>query len=192
MKIILASASPRRLEILTAHGVTPVVIPADVDETLPDELLTAPAEATMYLASLKSRAVYSSIETSESAVIIGADTIVYKDRIIGKPVDADDAFAILSSLRSSKHSVITGVSLIDLLTGEETVFYDETIVTFNDYPDEEIRRFVREEPPYDKSGSYAIQSSWSKNVASVDGDIENVIGFPWAKISEYLKKYSSK
>ena len=186
MKIILASASPRRLEILTAHGVTPVVIPADVDETLPDDLLYQPAEATMFLASLKSRAVYSSIEETEPAVIIGADTIVYKDKIIGKPVDADDAFAILSSLRSAKHSVITGVSLIDLMTGKETVFYDETIVTFNYYPDEEIRRFVREEPPYDKSGSYAIQSSWSKNVASVEGDIENVIGFPWAKISEYL------
>ena len=192
MKIILASASPRRLEILTAHGITPVVLPADVDESLPDELLNKPAEATMYLASLKSRAVYSSIGAPEQAVIIGADTIVYKDKIIGKPVDADDAFAILSSLRSAKHSVITGVSLIDLSNGKETVFYDETIVTFKDYPDEEIRRFVLEEPPYDKSGSYAIQSSWSKNIASVEGDIENVIGFPWTKISMYLNSGSPK
>ena len=186
MKIILASASPRRLEILAAHGVTPVVIPADVDETLPDELLNKPAEATMFLASQKAQAVYRGLSSFEPATIIGADTIVFKDKIIGKPVDAEDAFSILSSLRGARHSVITGVSLIDVADGKETVFYDETIVTFKDYPDEEIRRFVREEPPYDKSGSYAIQSSWSKNVASVDGDIENVIGFPWAKISEYL------
>ena len=189
MKIILASASPRRFDILAAHGITPTVIPADVDETLPGELLTKPAEATMYLASLKALAVFELLEKTEQvepSVIIGADTIVFKDKIIGKPVDAEDAFSILSSLRNSKHSVITGVSLVDTMTGKETVFYDETIVTFKDYTDEEIRRFVREEPPYDKSGSYAIQSSWSKNVESVDGDIENVIGFPWTKISKYL------
>jgi septum formation protein len=184
--IILASASPRRREILAAHGVTPVVIPADADETLPDDLLQKPAEAAMYLASLKARAVYETYHDSAPALILGADTIVYKDRIIGKPADEADAFAILSSLRDTQHSVITGVSLIDAATGAETVFYEETFVTFKDYPDEEIRRFVREEPPYDKSGSYAIQSSWSKNVAAIDGDVENVIGLPWAKISAYL------
>jgi septum formation protein len=188
--IILASASPRRREILEAHGVTPVIRPADVYETLPDDLTEEPKEAAMYLAGLKARAVYLHYyknKNPEPAVILGADTIVYKDRIIGKPVDEADAFAILSSLRNARHSVITGVALIDAATGAETVFYEETFVTFNDYPDEEIRRFVREEPPYDKSGSYAIQSSWSKNVAAIDGDVENVIGLPWAKIAAYLQ-----
>jgi septum formation protein len=194
-KVILASASPRRLEILQGHGIDPVVLPSEADETLPPEVEAAgPEEVVRYLAQIKARSIYEKLREQGApdtlqpgAVILGADTIVYKDRIIGKPLDAEDAFAILASLRASSHHVLTGVCLIDAYTGGETTIVDDTRVTFHDYPDEEIRRFIREEPPYDKSGSYAIQSSWSGNVAAVEGDIENVIGLPYQAIAPYLE-----
>jgi septum formation protein len=154
----------------------------------------------MYLAHIKARVVYEELKVTEvksteadvtvpvpeRTMVLGADTVVYKDFIIGKPTDEADAFRILSHLRNAAHLVITGVSLIDLQAGEEVQFAETTKVFFKDYPDEEIRRFVSEEPPYDKSGSYAIQSSWSKNVDHIEGELENVIGLPWQRLSEYL------
>ncbi|MDR0853127.1 MAG: Maf family protein [Clostridiales Family XIII bacterium] len=216
-KVILASASPRRRDILNKHGVETLILPSDVDETLPEELADAgPDEVVMYLAVLKARAVRDMLREDSSThfsgthkrsgggnvrdelprIIIAADTIVYKDGIIGKPVDADDAFRILSSLRNNSHGVYTGVAILD--RGEEykgatcdelaraEVFFDLTTVTFRDYPDSEIWRYIEEEPPYDKSGSYAVQSSWSVNIANVDGDIENVMGLPWHLIEPRL------
>ncbi|GHU65964.1 septum formation protein Maf [Clostridia bacterium] len=207
MKIILASGSPRRLEILKKHGIDPVVVPSDADETLPPEYETRSLDDIVrYLAHIKARAVYEQLTTKgessifthegegegegevacEPTMVLGADTIVYKDFMIGKPVDEADAFRILSHLRNSEHLVITGVCLIDLATGEETQFAETTRVFFKDYPDEEIRRFLREEPPYDKSGSYAIQSSWTKNVDRIEGELENVIGLPWRRLAAYI------
>ncbi|MDR1954197.1 MAG: Maf family protein [Clostridiales Family XIII bacterium] len=203
MKIILASASPRRYEILKKHGIVPVVVPSDVDESLTPEMEARPvSEIVMYLAHQKARAVYELLigddacrrnddEDSDPAFVLAADTVVYKDRIIGKPVDERDAFEILRSLRASSHQVITGVSLIDMRGGTETRLYDITEVQFKDYPDEEIYRYIREEAPYDKSGSYAVQSSWSKNVDRVDGDIENVMGLPWHRIAPLIERDAS-
>ena len=195
MKVILASGSARRYEILKKHGIDPVVIPSGAEETLSPEIETGSvAEIVKYLASIKAQSVYEKlklqagkeISADEKVLILGADTIVYKDCIIGKPKDEQDAFAILSLLRNTSHIVFTGISLIDFATGEEIQFADETEVWFKDYPDEEIYRFISEEPPYDKSGSYAIQSSWAKNVDHILGDIENVIGLPWHRLAEYL------
>jgi septum formation protein len=231
MRVILASASPRRRDILNKHGIETIVMPSDVDETLPPELEDAsPEKVVMYLALVKAEAIQNEVSAADGKrrdltgnpgstdelprVIIAADTIVYKDGIIGKPTDADDAFRILSSLRGSSHGVYTGVAIIDmdkcvtvheselvnLKTGRafenvkmvysesEGIFfdYDLTTVTFEDYPDAEIWRYIAEEPPYDKSGSYAVQSSWSANIAKVDGDVENVMGLPWHLIEAVL------
>jgi septum formation protein len=188
MNIILASASTRRLQILQQHGVTPVVVPSDVSETLPPAVAKLPIqEIVMYLAQIKAQAVYRQIKqqgSQTSATILAADTVIYKDGtgIIGKPVDAADAFRILSLLRNTSHEVLTGVSLIDSQTGAERRLCDTTKVYFKDYPDEEIYRYIREEPPYDKSGSYGIQTSWSANVSHIEGDIENVMGLPWHRL----------
>ena len=214
MKIVLASASPRRKEILENHSISPIIIPSEADETLPVHMeFKGVEEIVKYLAYTKAFAVFDFlyvacnkisnyknisknpevhkacelIKAGEKVIILGADTVVYKDRIIGKPRDEEDAFNILSTLRNSSHHVYTGVSLIDFNSEKEIKFYEDTLVHFKDYPDEEIRRFIREEPPYDKSGSYAIQSSWSKNVDRIEGDIENVIGLPWKKIEENLR-----
>lgn len=213
MKIILASSSPRRKEILENHSISPIIIPSDAEEIVPSDIeVQGVAEIVKYLAYIKAFTVYNAllaacnenssnsgtkksselceacelISTGERMIILGADTVVYKDTIIGKPIDEDDAFSILSALRNTSHHVYTGVCLIDFQRGESIKFYEDTLVYFKDYPDEEIRRFIREEPPYDKSGSYAIQSSWSKNVDRVEGDLENVIGLPWKKTEEYL------
>ena len=215
MNIILASASPRRKEILENHFVYPIIIPSETDETLPLHMeFKDVTEIVKYLAFNKANAVFDFlyvacnkipnykdissnpevhkacelILSGEKVIILGADTVVYKNSIIGKPKDEDDAFSILSSLRNTSHHVYTGVSMIEYNSEKHTELYEDTLVYFNDYSDEEIRRFIKEEPPYDKSGSYAIQSSWSKNVDRVEGDIENVIGLPWKKIEEYLNK----
>jgi septum formation protein len=178
---------------LQKHGINPVVIPSDADEILPPEYANSDAiDIVKYLAHVKARTVYEQLkdgagaDVTEKTFILGADTVVFKDFIIGKPTDEDDAFRILSHLRNSEHGVITGVSLIDLLTGDETQFAETTKVFFKDYPDEEILRFIREEQPYDKSGSYAIQSSWSKNVDHIEGELENVIGLPWRGLAKRL------
>ncbi|MCL1895732.1 MAG: Maf family protein [Clostridiales bacterium] len=207
--LILASASPRRKEILEAHGYSPIVMPADVDEQLPPGAVFTPEKATIYLAELKANAVFEALAPRDwphSCTVLGVDTIVYKDRIIGKPVDEADALDILRSLKNTSHQVISGACLIragDVFapsrnpqaTGSPIRFLasdiiwlsDTTTVQFGDYTDDEILEYIRANPPYDKSGSYAIQSAWGRHVLSVDGDIENVIGLPFKRLSAYLE-----
>jgi len=194
--LILASASLRRTEILEKHGRAHIVIPSDAEEILPEGARFTPEETTIYLAELKASAVLDSLDPNDwpqGCLVLGVDTIVYKDRIIGKPVDEADALAILRSLKNGWHEVISGVCLIkaELAAGELIVieshsFSDTTNVRFADYTDEDILEYIRSNPPYDKSGSYAVQSDWNKHVLEIDGDIENVIGLPYKKLSEYL------
>jgi septum formation protein len=207
MRLILASSSLRRKEILEAHGETPIVIPSEIKEILPEGRLFSPAETAMYLAEQKAESVaerlasgaYGAMLQDESGTdfrVLAVDTIVYKDRIIGKPVDESDALSILRSLKNALHYVISGVCLIELGQTEnerlslqrKQVFYDSTSVTFGDYSDDEILEYIRSNPPYDKSGSYAIQSSWGVHVTSVIGSIENVIGLPWEKIEARISQ----
>ena len=194
--LILASASPRRREILEQHGFSPVVIPSDVEEVIPDRASLTPEQTTIFLAELKANHIFNTLDPCEwpqGCKILGVDTIVYKNRIIGKPVDEADALGILRSLRNGPHEVISGVCLIlakpqngKLVINEKQLFADTTIVHFGDYTDDEILTYVRANPPYDKSGSYAIQSDWGRHVLEVAGDIENVIGLPYKKLSGYL------
>ena len=189
MKIILASQSPRRLEILNKHGIEPIVMPADIDETLPDDISCE--DAVEKLADKKAMAVYEQVKSDPEyadAVIIGSDTIVYKDKIMGKPVDAEDAFSMLSSIRNTKHYVATGVAIIEVQTGKETVLCDLTTVYCKDYSDEEIWAYIESAKPFDKAGSYAIQGEFSKFIDHIDGDYENVVGLPFHRIETLIKK----
>jgi septum formation protein len=182
------------------------VIPTEVDETIPEDKDFTPEEVTIYLAELKAEAAYATLDKKDwptGCNIIGVDTIVYKDHIIGKPVDEADALKILRSLKNSTHEVISGVCVIHVVPMQVTLaenhkhdtllararrhkFAETTTVRLGDYTDEEILDYIRANPPYDKSGSYAIQSDWSRHVLEVDGDIENVIGLPYKRLSEYL------
>lgn len=189
MKIILASQSPRRLDILKKHGINPIVIPADIDETLAEGINFEDAVKT--LALKKARAVFESLNTSdrdEECIIIGSDTIVFKEKIMGKPVDADDAFSMLSAIRNTYHYVATGVAIINVKNNIETVFCDVTKVYCKDYSDEDIWNYIESCKPYDKAGSYAIQGEFSKYIDHIDGDYENVVGLPFYRIETLIKK----
>ncbi len=186
-RIILASASPRRIEILRMHGVEAEVVPADVDESLPDG--TEPRMACMYNALKKALYVENIImnEAAEpDALIIAADTIVYNGRILGKPADDEDAFKTLSELRAKTHQVMTGVAVIDAGRKDKRVFCEITSVSFDDYSDEDIKAYIATGEPADKAGSYAIQGIWSSHVTDTEGDRFNVIGLPWERLRREL------
>ena len=189
-KLILASSSPRRIEMLRKNGIDPVIIPRDVDEDLP--LNMDPKEAVMHLALKKARYVETiAIDrySKEPSLVIGADTVVYLDRIIGKPKDREEAFAILDHLRGREHFVATGVAILKAGTGERKVFCDITKVFFKNYSDEDIRAYIDTEEPYDKAGGYAIQGAWGKMVTHIIGDFNNVMGFPWTRIKQELDQF---
>lgn len=194
MKIILASASPRRLEIMNKHGIDPVLMPMDTDETL----IGNPSmnEAVEELSHRKALACYESIKAEPSLskkyaghIIIGADTIVYTDRILGKPEDADDARQMLESYRGTYHYVLTGISLIDTDSGKSEVMSDVTKVWCINYSDEDIEDYINREEPYDKAGAYAIQGYFGRYIDHIEGDYENVMGLPFYRIEDILKSY---
>ncbi|MBR3126054.1 MAG: septum formation protein Maf [Mogibacterium sp.] len=189
-RIILASASPRRLEILNAHGIEPVVLPQDTDEHLPDGI--GMTEAVEELASQKAKACYDYVKDNplyDGYLIVGADTIVWKDEIMGKPADAYDAFRMLDKIRGTFHYVVTGICLIDKSSGSVNVLNDVTTVHCVDYSDEDINAYISQAEPYDKAGSYAIQGYFGRYIDHIDGDYENVVGLPFYRIEAALKPY---
>ena len=190
MGIILASASPRRLEIMNKHGIEPLVMPTQADESLPPGI--GMTEAVEMLARRKAEACRESIKDDPSFaddVIVAADTIVWKDGILGKPVSKEDAFRMLDAIRGISHYVVTGVCLIDMRSGKTTVLSDVTEVFCRDYSDEDIDEYLSMEEPYDKAGSYAIQGYFGRHIDHIDGDYENVVGLPYYRIEPYLGKY---
>lgn len=184
--IILASASPRRIEILRSHGIEAAVMPADVDEIQDD---TISGHIVCMYNALK-KALYTE-KSVASGIIVAADTVVYDGRILGKPADEEDAFKMLCELRNRTHSVMTGVALIDVWSGEKRAFYDRTEVTFGDYSDDDIRAYIASGEPMDKAGSYAIQGSWSQFVTLTVGDYFNVIGLPWTRLRAELDRFGA-
>ena len=181
--IILASASPRRMEMFQKRGIRAEIHPAQIDESLP--IAMSPETAVMYLSFAKA----AHVAEERQGLIIAADTIVvYEGQIIGKPRGEEEAFRILSMLRDQKHQVITGVCLIDSAAdpAEKRCLYDVTDVYFGHYSDEELRAYVQTPEPYDKAGGYAIQETFGKYVDHIDGDMDNVIGFPFYRVLPYL------
>lgn len=191
--IFLASGSPRRLAILRSHGIEPEIFLPAIDE---DALVASwaeplsPEELVKQLALRKARAVYEQVAAAmtgdQSALILAADTVVYKEGIgiLGKPTDHSAAVSMLWTLRNSEHSVITGVAGIKMPTGREASFVDVTSVLFGNYSLQEIEDYIALEPPFDKAGSYAIQGMWKKHVLFLKGDLENVIGLPYYRLNE--------
>ena len=198
-QIILASSSPRRIEMLRNNGIEPIIMPSSADETLPMELTME--QSVMYLALKKALHVEKlflkeaagnplkeGTEDRTSFVIIAADTIVYKNGLIGKPSDKKDAENTLKLLRNTSHYVATGVAFVRPGSPKRSVFCDVTEVFFKDYSDDEITSYINTDEPWDKAGSYAIQGEWGKYISHIKGSYDNVIGFPWERIKEELKK----
>ena len=185
---ILASGSPRRIEIMKKHGISPVVHPAEIDENIPPE--HGMCQTVMFLALKKAKAVEAEYLASDgkASIIIAADTIVYKDEIMGKPEDREDAFRMISSLRNDVHFVVTGCALVEAGMQNARVFAEITKVFVKDFSDEELNAYLDTDEPYDKAGAYAIQGIFSKHIDHIEGDYDNVVGFPWERIEKELAK----
>lgn len=185
-KLILGSGSPRRREILSAAGYEFEVRTADVDESLQ---VKDPELLVRELALLKAAAVAKEVKTD--ALVIGADTVVSLDgEIMGKPADAADAKRMLSALSGKTHQVYTGVCVLDVKSAEATSRSDVTHVTFRALSEAEIDAYIATNEPADKAGAYAIQGEGGKLVDHIDGDLNNVIGFPLWLFEEMIGKES--
>ena len=182
MKLVLASKSPRRSEILKNAGYEFAVRVADADETIPDG--TKPEDAVVFLAARKAMAV----PRADDETVLGADTIVVLDnKILGKPKDREDAYNMLKSLSGRAHSVFTGVCIIE--NGKSMTFAEETQVEFLSLSDEEIYKYIDTNDCYDKAGAYGIQGYASKFIRRISGDYFNVVGLPISAIFEkFLQK----
>lgn len=181
--IILASGSPRRIQIMKENGIVPVIMKPEVNETLPQTITME--QAVMYLALKKAQSVEM---VCGDGWIIGADTVVYKDRIVGKPKDYEDAVAILKHLREGAHLVATGVAILEARTHTRSLFCEVTKVFFKDYSDEEIDAYIASGEVWDKAGAYAIQGGFAPYIDHIEGDYDNVVGFPWQRICEELQR----
>lgn len=180
-KLILASGSPRRAEILTQGGFAFEKRTAETDETLPEGI--APAAAVEMLAERKGKAV----KRSTDEVLLSADTVVALDgKILGKPKDKDDAASMLHMLSGRTHSVFTGVYIAS--DEKEFLFSSETEVTFYPLTDEEIRSYVETKEPMDKAGAYGIQGKGALLIEKISGDYLNVVGLPLSKVAKALKE----
>lgn len=193
-RIILASASPRRRELLSLVTDKFDVIVADIDERafeirMEEEGVPA-LKVSEHLAELKAKAVFDTLDDSEkeNTIVIGADTSVILDDVIyGKPADREDAVRMLSNLSGRVHVVATGVALF--AGTEKRTFTEETSVEFNaldDYQKTLISDYCDSGSPYDKAGGYGIQDMGSLLVKKIDGDYPNVVGLPVARLAREL------
>ena len=175
-KLILASASPRRAEILQAVGWTFEKQSADIDETeLPDE---KPEDYVQRLAREKASAI---AEKFPDRLVLGADTtVVIENQIIGKPLGFDDARRMLKMLSGNWHEVLTGVALVEMTNGnlDAKVDFERTRVKFAEMNDAEIEFLVQNGSPLDKAGAYAVQAQAALFIERIEGDYWNVVGLP--------------
>ncbi|MBE6032247.1 MAG: septum formation protein Maf [Clostridiales bacterium] len=183
-KIFLASSSPRRIEMFADGGVNAEVVKPSWEERLTSPLTVE--QTVMYLALQKALSAEKEIR-EQGAVVIGADTVVYKDVILGKPKDREDAFRMFESLRNTSHQVLTGVAILEVGGPRRRVFYQSTEVVFRDYTKDDVAAYLDTGEPWDKAGGYAIQGGWGKYIDHIVGDRDNVIGFPWALFRETFR-----
>lgn len=179
--LILASGSPRRKKLLARTGRTFRVVVSDADEIAPKDM--APVDVAMHNARAKALAVASG--QPASATVIGADTIVVLDgRIFGKPLDERDAHRMLRELSGKTHQVITGVALAH--EGNCETFAEVTDVCFRELSDAEITAYIATGEPLDKAGAYGIQGAAGAFVDHIEGDYDNVVGLPVARLERAL------
>ena len=190
--VILASGSPRRVDMLRADGIEPLIVRPDCEENI--HIPLTPAQEVMALALRKNlRAVEMLAEHGilpQEGVVLSADTmVVLEGTPIGKPADEADAFRILSELNGRKHTVCSGACLYDLASGRRLLFSENTDVYFMTYTDEDIRAYIATGEPMDKAGAYAIQGGFAPYVTHTDGPLDNVIGFPFGTIKRVLEMW---
>lgn len=172
-RLVLASASPRRADLLRQLGVPFEVVPSGIAETLPPGPVR---EAVQALALAKARAVAGRVGL---AVVLGADTaVVLAGEVFGKPESPEDARRMLRALRGREHEVITAVALVEAPSGREETAAVVSRVLMREYSEAEIEAYVASGEPFDKAGAYAVQAAAGALVAKVDGCYTNVVGLP--------------
>lgn len=186
-KIILASGSPRRKELLKKHGVDFEVIVSDVDENIQEKM--TPSEYVLEISKRKAEAV-AQIVNGTDAVIIAADTAVaLSDTIFGKPEDTSDASRILNRLSGKSHGVFTGITIAFINNSNIKYVQDvcETKIKFKQLSIKEIDDYIATGEPMDKAGAYAIQGKASDFVEKIDGSYENVVGLPTEMVFDIIE-----
>lgn len=184
-KIILASASPRRKEILGITGLKFTVCVSDYEEDL--HLSLRPRELARFLSLKKAEAV---AHKYKNAIIIAADTfIVFKNRVLGKPHTDKEGEKMLKMLNGKAHAVITGFTIIDTGTGKKLSRSVETKVYFKKLSIEEILAYIRSKEPLDKAGAYAIQGLGAVFIEKIEGDFFNVVGLPLCALTQGLRQF---
>ena len=197
--MILASASPRRKELLEQIGAEFVICPAKGEEVITE---TDPSAVVMELSRQKAEEVaygvliyneqHADLATPQDILVIGADTVVaYENQILGKPKDEEDARRMLTMLSGKTHSVYTGVTFVFIdkegRTGEHC-FFEKTDVCMYPLKEEEIDRYIQSGDPMDKAGSYGIQGRFAIHIKEIRGDYNNVVGLPVARLYQELQK----
>lgn len=183
-KIILASASPRRQELLSKMGIDFKVIPSTKDESMPFGLT---AEETV-IKLAEEKAIDVAERLKGDYVVVGADTLVVKDAILGKPKDKAEAKQMLERLQGQIHEVITGIVVIDCSNGNILKDYEKTQVHFAQLSDKEIDAYIETGEPFDKAGAYGIQGLAGVFIREICGCYYNVVGLPIHKLWTMLKK----
>ncbi len=198
-QMILASASPRRKELLEQIGAEFVICPAKGEEVITE---TDPSAVVMELSRQKAEEVaygvliyneqHADLATPQDILVIGADTVVaYENQILGKPKDEEDARRMLTMLSGKTHSVYTGVTFVFIdkegRTGEHC-FFEKTDVCMYPLKEEEIDRYIQRGDPMDKAGSYGIQGRFAIHIKEIRGDYNNVVGLPVARLYQELQK----
>ena len=190
--VILASASPRRRELLAQIGITYTVMPSDAEEKGESGV---PEEMVKELSGHKARDIFNKLSRKEQseALVIGADTVVSLDgQIMGKPRDKETAICMLAALQGRTHQVYTGVTLLwqQEETGEvqEVSFFEKTEVTMFPMSEAEIREYTDTGEPMDKAGAYGIQGKCAAFIKGISGDYNNVVGLPIGRLYQEIKK----
>lgn len=185
MKLILASASPRRRELLEKTGLSFSVMPAKGEERITK---TIPSEVVMELSRQKAEEIAALQQ--EDCIIIGSDTIVAKgNEIMGKPKDAADACRMLESISDDCHQVYTGVTILRVGEKQECItFAEKTDVYLYPISGEDVQKYVASGDPMDKAGAYGIQGDFAIHVKGIEGDYYNVVGLPVGRVYQELKR----
>jgi septum formation protein len=183
--LVLASASPRRKALLAGEGYVFDVTPAEVDESMPPGV--DPARGAVVIARRKAEAVRP---LAGDAILIAADTIVVTPggEVLGKPADEADALRMLRGLSGTTHRVITGVAVVDCLTGRALERAVETGIVFGEMSEGEIAEYVASGEAMGKAGAYAIQETGDRFVREVRGSFSNVVGLPMEAIAEMMRR----
>lgn len=182
-RFILASASPRRSQLLGQIGIEAKIMPSSIEEKAEG---LGPEATVMALSRQKAEDV--AVKSGRDAVVIGADTVVaVKDKILGKPADRAGAAEMLALLQGEVHQVYTGVTIVPSGRGESVTFYEQTDVSVYPMTEAEICAYVESGEPMDKAGAYGIQGRFAAYIRGIRGDYNNVVGLPVGRLYQELK-----